>query len=173
VASSPLEWFDLIEDNYTFLKEKWTEDHTYSKGILGQFNTEFKQIQRWKKERASYLKEINNISSAFFKKYEPYLKEGTWSDSNFISDNAYYFGALDVAAEGAIPKVSYNISVIDLAAKPEYSNDYTFNIADTTYIEDIGLFGINSRTGLPNRLKVIISEIEYDLDEPSKNSIKV
>ena len=173
VANSPLEWFDLIEDNYTFLKEKWTEDHTYTKGILGQFNTEFKQIQRWKKERASYLKEINNISSAFFKKYEPYLKEGTWSDSNFISDNAYYFGALDVAAEGAIPKVSYNISVIDLAAKPEYSNDYTFNIADTTYIEDIGLFGINSRTGLPNRLKVIISEIEYDLDEPSKNSIKV
>jgi hypothetical protein len=35
------------------------------------------------------------------------------------------------------------------------------------------MFGINKRTGLPNKLKVIISEIEYDLDEPSKNAIKV
>lgn len=173
ILNNPMKWFELIETNYSFLKQKWTEDYTYTEGILGQFNTEYKQIQRWKKERASYLKEINNISTKFFKKYEPYLKEGTWSDSNFISDNAYYLTALDVAAEGAIPKVSYNISVIDLAALKEYAQDYTFNIADTTYVEDIGMFGFNKRTGLPNKLKVLISEISYNLDEPTKNSIKV
>ena len=62
-------------------------------GILGQFNKEFLQIQAWKKERASYLKQINKISSEFYKKYEPYLKEGTWSDSNYLTDNAYYHGS--------------------------------------------------------------------------------
>lgn len=170
---NPIAWFNSKLPNYTLLKEEWVDNHKYTKGILGQFNKEYLQIQMWKKEKASYLKQINEISSSFFKKYEPYLKEGTWSDSNFISDNAYYFGALDVAAQGAIPKVSYNITVVDLAALPEYEEDYTFNIADTTYIEDIGMFGVNRRTGLPNRLKVIISEITYDIDDPSKNSIKV
>jgi hypothetical protein len=50
---------------------------------------------------------------------------------------------LEVAAEGAIPKVSYTITTVDLSTLPQYSDDYTFEIADTTYIEDIGMFGIN------------------------------
>jgi hypothetical protein len=103
------------------------------------------------------------LSLVFFRKYEPYLKEGTWSDSNYLTDNAYYFGAKEVSAEGAIPKVEYNITVLDLYVIEEYF-DYIFNIADTTYIEDIGMFGINEKTGLPNRLKILISEITYDLD---------
>lgn len=162
-------------DNMT-LKEMqdshWFKQHIYNLGMLGQYNREYLQITEWKKQQAYYLKEINKLSLRFFRKYEPYLKEGTWSDSNYLSDNAYYFGAVQVAAEGAIPKVSYNISVIDLYALPEYE-DYLFNIADTTYVEDIGMFGINPITGLPNRLKVLISGITYDLDEPSNNSIQV
>jgi len=143
-------------------------------GILGQFNREYTQIQQWKRERASYLKLINQISSAFYKKYEPYLKEGTWSDSNYLTDNAYYFGALDVQAEGAIPKVSYTINVIDLAPLgEEYEDVYEFDIADVSYVEDIGMFGINKHTGLPNRLKVLISAVSETLDDGSKNSITV
>jgi hypothetical protein len=48
-----------------------------------------------------------------------------------------------VAAEGAIPKVSYTITTTDISALPEYSDDYNFEIADTTYVEDIGMFGVN------------------------------
>ena len=146
--------------------------HTYEWGILGQYNKQYLQIQEWKKQQGLYLKEINKLSLRFFKKYEPYLKEGTWSDSNYLTDNAYYFGAKEVAAEGAIPKVEYSITVVDLYSLPEYE-DYKFDIADTTYIEDIGMFGVNQKTGLPNRLKVLISEISYDLDQPKNNSIKV
>ena len=171
-SDDPITWFSQIID-FKGLQTVWVDKHTYTLGILGQYNKEYNQLQMWKKERASYLKTINEISERFFKKYEPYLKEGTWSDSNYISDNAYYFGALDVAAQGAIPKVSYTISVVDLSSLPEYSDDYIFNIADTSYVEDIGMFGINKRTGLPNRLKILISEITYDLDQPMKNSIKV
>lgn len=149
------------------LKEHdFIKKHTYDKGMLGQYNKEYNQIQKWKKEQAKYLRDINRISLDFYRKYEPYLKEGTWSDSNYLTDNAYYFGAKEVAAEGAIPKVEYNITVVDL-------NDYEFGVADTTYVEDIGMFGINPITGLPNRLKVIISKINYDLDVPTNNSISV
>lgn len=146
--------------------------HQYPYGMLGQYNREYQQIQEWKKEQAKYLRQINLISDKFQKKYEAYLKEGTWSDSNYISDNAYYFGAKEVAAEGAIPKVEYNISVVDIYAIPGYE-DYKFSMADTTYVEDLGMFGINQKTGLPNRLKVLVSGISYDLDVPSNNQIKV
>lgn len=164
--------FFAVKDIKWMEESSWFKQHTYSFGMLGQYNREYLQISEWKKQQSSLLKEINKLALKFFRKYEPYLKEGTWSDSNYISDNAYYFGACEVAAEGAIPKVSYNISVVDLYALPEYE-DYKFNIADTTYIEDIGMFGINKITGLPNKLKVIISSISYDLDEPSKNTISV
>jgi hypothetical protein len=40
----------------------------------------------------------NELTLKFFRKYEPYLKEGTWSDTNYLTDNAYYHGALDVSA---------------------------------------------------------------------------
>lgn len=168
-----IEFFNHIKD-LEESRKYWIDLHSYTAGILGQFNREYLQIQQWKRERASYLKLINQISTAFYKKYEPYLKEGTWSDSNYLSDNAYYFGALDVAADGAIPKVSYSISVIDLAPlSEEYEDIYDFDLADTTYVEDIGMFGINKHTGFPNRLKVLISAVQEGLDDPSKDTISV
>lgn len=170
---TPMDFFDHILD-LEESKKYWLDLHNYTKGILGQFNSEYLQIQQWQREHASYLKLINQISNAFYKKYEPYLKEGTWSDSNYLTDNAYYFGALDVAADGAIPKVSYSISVIDLAPlSEEYEEIYDFDLADITYVEDIGMFGINKHTGLPNKLKVLVSSISEGLDDPSKDTISV
>lgn len=170
---TPMEFFSHIID-LEESKKYWIDLHNYTKGILGQFNSEYLQIQQWQRERASYLKLINQISTAFYKKYEPYLKEGTWSDSNYLTDNAYYFGALDVAADGAIPKISYNISVIDLAPlSEEYEDIYDFDLADITYVEDIGMFGYDKHTGLPNRLKVLCSSISEGLDDPSKDTIGV
>lgn len=159
--------------NYGFktFKKDFLDTFLYQNyGLMGQYSSEYLQIQDWKKQRAKYLKDINRISLAFYRKYEPYLKEGTWSDSNYLSDNSYYFGAKEVAKQGAIPKLTYNISVIDLSV---LDSDYKVDVADTTYIEDIETFGINEKTGLPNRLKVIISGITYNLDTPTENSIQV
>ena len=168
-----MKFFSFIAD-FEGTRKYWIDQHIYSKGILGQYNREYLQIQQWKRERASYLKLINQISTAFFKKYEPYLKEGTWSDSNYLTDNAYYFGALDVAADGSIPKVTYNISVIDIApTSEEYEEIYDFDLADVTYVEDIGMFGIDKHTGFPNKLKVLISGVSEGLDNPDKDTITV
>ena len=109
---------------------------------------------------------------SFYRKYAPFLKEGTWSDSNYINDNAYYYGALDVAKEGAIPKISYSIIPADI--EPLYEEgDYDFDIVDTTYVEDVGMFGINPKSGLPNRLKVLVSSLEENPDNPKENKINV
>lgn len=161
----------IMSYGFKTFKKEFLDTFLYRKyGLMGQYAEEYLQIQKWKKERAKYLEDINRISLAFYKKYEPYLKEGTWSDSNYLSDNSYYFGAKEVAKQGAIPKLTYNISVIDLSI---LDLDYKIDVADTTYIEDIETFGINEKTGLPNRLKVIISGITYNLDVPSENSIQV
>ena len=167
---------DLLDTDKTYGKtiddyvKDFNENHLVQSGMLGQYNEQYKQIQIWKKQRAAYLEKINDISSEFFKYYEPYLKEGTWTDSNYLTDNAYYHDAVQVAAEGAIPKVQYDIKVVPLGILDE---DYEVGIADTTYVEDIGMFGINKKTGLPNRLKVIISEISESLDKPNEDSISV
>ena len=154
------------------VKERWVDTHDYDYGLLGQFNKEYNQIKEWTREQASYLKRINKLSQEFYRKYEPYLKEGTWSDGNFITDNAYYLKAIEVAKEGAIPKVSYTMSVVDI--EPIYQQgDYIYEPADTTYIEDIGMFGVNPKTGLPNRLKVIVSGVIEEPDEPKNNKIEV
>jgi hypothetical protein len=77
-----------------------------------------------------------------------------------------------VAKEGAIPKVSYSITVADI--EPLYlEGDYEIEVADTTYVEDIGMFGVNPRTGLPNRLKTLVSELVENPDTPEDNSIGI
>lgn len=162
---------NIIAYDFKKFKEHFLDTFKYQNfGMMGQFTAEYLQIQEWKRQRAKYLKDINAISLDFYQKYEPFLKEGTWSDNNYLSDNSYYFGAKEIAKQGAIPKLTYNISVIDLSILDE---DYKIGIADSTYIEDIETFGINQKTGLPNRLKAIISGITYDLDLPTQNSIEI
>lgn len=130
----------------------------------------YEQVKIWKLKRSEWLNKINDISDKFYKKYEPYIKEGTWTDSDYLTDNEYYWAAVSVLADSCKPQLTYNISVIDLSSLDE---DYTFELADTTFIEDIDFFGINEKTGLPNRQKVLISAINYNLDNPQQNSIEV
>lgn len=176
-----IEWFEELEETYEQdfgiygfeeMIKKLKDEHEWITGLLGQYNSEYLQMQIWEKERTRYLQLINELTIKFFRKYEPYLKEGTWSDTNYLTDNAYYHGALDVSAQGSIPKIEYSISVIDLSPFEGYE-DYELDNADTTYIEDVSILGYNQLTGFPNQLKVMVSEITEDLDIPTKNSIKV
>lgn len=166
------------EEEYVPPFESWEdfknaiiEPHIYpTNGKEGQYKEMYDQVKHWKLQRSEWLNKINNVSDTFYKKYEPYIKEGTWTDSNYLTDNEYYWAAVSVLEDSSKPKITYNISVIDLSAIDE---DYTFELADTTFIEDIDFFGINNKTGLPNRQKVLISAITYDLDIPMQNSIEV
>nr|DAW49230.1 MAG TPA: minor structural protein [Caudoviricetes sp.] len=160
--------------NWNDFKEKVVDVQEYqTNGFLGQYRSLYNQVKHWKLERAKVLNKINEISDKFYKIYEPYIKEGTWIDSNYLTDNEYYWAAEDVLEDSCKPKLTYNINVIDISPLVEYSDDYKFDLGDTTYLEDIDFFGVNEKTGLPNRQKVIISEITYSLDKPQENSITV
>lgn len=160
--------------NWNDFKEKVVDVQEYQiNGSLGQYRSLYNQVKHWKLERAKVLNKINEISDKFYKIYEPYIKEGTWTDSNYLTDNEYYWAAEDVLEDSCKPKLTYNINVIDISPLVEYSDDYKFDLGDTTYLEDIDFFGVNEKTGLPNRQKVIISEITYSLDKPQENSITV
>jgi len=50
---------------------------------------------------------------------------------------------------------------------------YNFEVADVTFVEDEEILGINKHTGLPNRLKVLISVTSENIDDPAKNTITV
>ena len=160
--------------NWPEFKELVIDKNLYpTTGLMGQQTQIYNQIKYWKKERAKVLNKINDLASQFYKKYEPYIKEGTWTDSNYLTDNEYYWAACDVLNDSSKPKTSYNISVIDISPLKEFEDDYTFDLGDTTYLEDIDFFGINQLTGLPNRQKVILFEIDEGLDDPSSNTINV
>lgn len=130
-------------------------------------------MQYWKKRRQKYLNQINSLTSQFYKKYEPFIKEGTWTDKNFLTNNEYYWAAVNVLNDSCKPKVSYSITVDDLSNLPEFEDIAEFNLADLTFVEDESLLGINQSTGLPNKQKVLITEISYDLDVPTSNQITV
>lgn len=178
-----LEGFKDIDENSTYeppftnwndFKEKVIDTQNYIiNGDLGQYKSLYNQVRYWKLERAKILNKINELSEKFYKIYEPYIKEGTWTDSNYLTDNEYYWAAESVLEDSCKPQLSYSINVIDISPLVEYSDDYKFELGDTTYLEDIDFFGINEKTGLPNRQKVLISEITYSLDQPQENSITV
>lgn len=160
--------------NWNDFKDEIVDKYLYeTNGQLGQYKGLYDQVKYWKTEREKILNKINDVYSKFYKIYEPYIKEGTWTDSNYLTDNEYYWAAVSVLSDSCKPKVDYTFSVIDLSPIEIYGEDYEFDLGDITYVQDIDFFGANPKTGLPNKEKVMISEMSYDLDQPKQNSIKV
>ena len=111
------------------------------------------------------------IELEFFKKYGQFVQEGTWSSQDYIDSNLYYLDALQVSHNSAQPKVSYNISVAEVSEQPGLEG-YDFTVGDKTYIEDTEFFGWDT-AGRPVREEIIVSEVEWHLDNPVDNTITV
>ena len=125
---------------------------------------------------------INNrkiqLERIFNKKYARYIQEGTWSSGDYIDNDAYYYDALKVSNDGAKPNADYNISAIDLYVLPEYST-YKFEVGDISWIEDPEYFGYIEKTldgqtyRTPYREEVVLTEINYNLDNPTQTTITI
>jgi hypothetical protein len=113
----------------------------------------------------------NNLNLLFFKKYYRFIQEGTWTKDDYMDDTLYYLDALAVARTSAFPKVTYDIQTVDLYNLDDYKG-YSFGMGDKTYIEDTEFFGYTD-TGKPYQEETIVTKLEYQLDEPSKNKITV
>ena len=139
-----------------------------------------------KQQIETKLEEKNQVEKDFYAKYSRFIQEGTWESTNYIDNELYYMDALQVSSVSAQPKVSYTINVIEVS-ELEGLHNYDFNVGDRTYIEDTDFFGwthyeassgdavftdtINADT--PVKENVVVSEVEWHLDEPDANTITV
>lgn len=110
----------------------------------------------------------------FYNKYSRFILEGTWSSQDYLSDDLYYLDALQVSNTSAHPQVTYTIDVAEISGLEGYEG-YQFDTGDITYIEDTEFFGWKIQNGLrtPIKEEVIVSEIEWHLDDPSSNTITI
>jgi hypothetical protein len=118
--------------------------------------------------------EKERLHSAFYKKYSRFLQEGSWISEDYIDDNLYYLDAKSTLATSAKPKITYNISVLELSQLEGYEN-YTFALGDKTTIEDTDFFGWTWKDGVqtPYREEIVVTELTIMLDSLEQNQIKV
>lgn len=122
----------------------------------------------------AFQEQKDKITKAFNNKYRRFIQEGTWSSTDYIDSELYYLDALQTSITSAQPTVSYTINVVEVS-ELEGLECYLFDTGDKTYIEDTEFFGWTSKNNMltPVREEVIVSEVEWHLDEPDKNVITV
>ena len=125
------------------------------------------QVDKLISQKEEIIKKFNN-------KYSRFIQEGTWSSTDYIDSELYYLDALQVSNTSAQPKISYTINVVEVS-ELEGLEWYSFDAGEKTYIEDTEFFGWADVNGIltPAREEVIVSEVEWHLEEPDKNTIVV
>ena len=137
-----------------------------------------KQYIGLKQQIEDLIEEKTQIEKDFYSKYSRFIQEGTWESTDYIDNELYYMDALQVSNASAQPKVSYTINVIEVSELQGLEN-YDFNVGDRTYIEDTDFFGweyfeengVDAST--PVKEIVVVTEVEWHLDEPEINVITV
>lgn len=182
-----------FDSNIESIRETWQEDDEFNsywakwcqyqniitqhKPLYEKAEANLKSAKAEYKEIVDYLKDIATQKQAlalqFYKKYSRFIQEGSWIKEDYTDPNLYYLDSESTLHTSAQPKVTYNISVIDVSPLAEYV-DYEFDIGDRTYIEDTEFFGwsLIDRSA-PYREEIVVSEITTELDSPEKDQIKV
>ena len=155
-------------DDSRIVKYKLKPKTSTDAGIIGQID----ELTESKKE---LVNSFNHI-------YRRFIQEGTWNGTDYVDSELYYLDALQISHTSAWPQVTYSINVVDVS-QIENLKDYNFQVGDKTYIEDTEFFGWHiDNVGTneqpiyvkrPAREEVIISQIEWHLDEPNNNNITV
>lgn len=142
--------YRAAEANLLALKEKMSNNINISVDLVAQKNAILRQ---------------------FFSKYSDFIRESSWNDDKYIDDELYYLDARDSLHAAAFPKISYTINVIDVSMLDGYEC-YNLKVGDYTFIEDTEFFGWENN-GKPAKEWVVVTEADYDLDSPDKNTIKI
>ena len=112
------------------------------------------------------LEQKTALNQQFYSIYSRFIQEGTWMSEDYADDDKYYNDAKAVMYNSCYPQVQYTINTIALNRLPGYEN-FAFGLGDTTYAEDPDFFGDDMR------VEIVVTEIAENLDDPSKNTIKV
>ena len=118
-------------------------------------------------ERDKYITYKKALNKLFFKKYARFIQEGTWISEEYVDDDKYYIDAQSVLYNSCYPQVAYTINVLALSRLPGYEL-FEFGLGDKTYAEDPEFFEAEG-----GRVEVIISEKSENLDDPTKDVIRI
>ena len=156
--------YSIEQSQYTIIDNKVGKFKITSSESVEGVEDEIEKLQEQKDE---LINDFNN-------KYRRFIQEGTWNSTDYIDSELYYLDALQVSNTSAQPAVSYTINVVEVS-ELEGLEQYLFDAGDKTYVEDTEFFGWANVDGVltPAREEVIVSEVEWHLDEPDKNVITV
>ena len=147
-----------------------TEANNKLQEISKKYKDDFKEYKNLKEKIQKQTDKKNILILNFETKYSNFIQEGVWISESHIDHDLYYVEATEVASTSAIPKVTYNIDVIDISSLEEFFN-YDIDIGDKTYIIDPEFFGYLNETEIktPKKQEVIITELIEDLENPENN----
>ena len=153
------EYAIYIANENKYISEK-TALQTRVDALEAQYNTKQDYIENSLKE---WKRKLNQL---FFQTYSRFIQEGTWISEEYIDDGLYYADAQSVMYNSCYPQVAYTINVISVEGLPGYE-DFKYKLGEKTWVVDPDFFGDEDRES------VIITEIVENLDDRSKNQIKV
>ena len=165
--------YTLVKSNGQVINENGTVTASTDKIITLTLkpNIQFDGVE----DKIEKLEKIKEEAERWFhNKYNRFIQEGTWSSTDYIDSNLYYLDAVSVSNTSAQPQVSYSINVVEISELEGYKW-FNFDAGDKTYVEDIEFFGWSDVGGIltPAREEVIVSEVEWHLEEPENNIITV
>jgi len=150
--------------NWQEYKQNIIDERDYTRyGIFGQVCDFEVKISNLEQQKYELLNQKKEIEKEFFYKYESFIKEGVWSDTNFTDSNLYYHASQKALKESIYPKLEYSISVNDLSLLDDYKY-LKFHVGDIAYVEDKEFFGSFKQ-------KVLVTQIEKNLDNPLERKI--
>ena len=158
------EGYTIESSSYEIVDELVQKINITSSETIEGVEDEIEELQQQK----------NDLTTQFNNKYRRFIQEGTWNSTEYIDSELYYLDALQVSNTSAQPTVSYTINVVEVS-ELEGLEWYLFDAGDKTYVEDTEFFGWANVNGVltPAREEVIVSEVEWHLDEPDQNVITV
>ena len=134
--------------------------------LLPLIEDKTEKIKFLQEKQQQLVNHKNKLDQLFYSTYSRFIQEGTWMSEDYMDDNKYYADSLSVLYNSCYPQVAYTINVIAVNSLPNYES-YKFNLGDRTFIQDEEFFGVE------DTVQVVISEITNNLDDFSKDSIKI
>lgn len=167
----------LIERDSVVLSQLQEQSSSLSKQIIilsseinnlqGHLNSSKNALAAHNINLAAYYLQKNTIEKDFRTILDEFIREGTYKNDNYIDAQALYDDAIDTLAKICVPKVEYNMTVVDLSAFIGYELE-KIRLGDIIGITDELL-----QLGIDTPVAARITELTRYLDNPLKNTITI
>ena len=156
---------------YATCKQQRDASSALVASLQESINSKESAIATKQSQLKQYSEQKEILNKLFYSQYHRFIQEGTWMSEDYADDDKYYNDSLAVLYNSCYPQVAYNINIIALNKLPGYEG-FNFDIGENTYVEDPDFLGKDT-SGNDIRVRVAITEMTENLDNPTQDNIKV